>query len=96
MDMDPRIADKLLDRIVELSKGNEERTMEYLMAQSTGAERQRKYAEKCQAEGKRQTYLWLDDTDAAALKRAYPGQRGGINWKAVIAAALIKADEKSE
>ncbi|BBL77464.1 hypothetical protein MishRS11D_45620 (plasmid) [Methylomagnum ishizawai] len=92
--MDPKVAGKILDRIAELSQGNEQRTMEYLSKTQTGADRQRKYAEKRQSEGKKQVYLWLDNDNADALKREYPGIRGGINWQAIIKVALAHVEGK--
>lgn len=65
------------------------------MAQKSGAERQAAYAAKLQAEGKRQVYLWLDNNSTVALKRAYPGTRGGIDWQSIITTALSPTDGKS-
>ncbi len=86
--MDPKIAGKILDRIAELSQGNEQRTMDYLSKPQTGAERQRRYEEKLMGEGLRQVKTWLPEKDIATVKAAFPSPRGGIDWKAVIKAAL--------
>ena len=37
--MDSQIAEKILDRIAELSRGNEERTMEYLTGKAGMSDR---------------------------------------------------------
>ncbi len=90
--MDQKIAGKILDRIAELYRGNEQRTMEYLdKAQSPGAERQRQFEKKRMEAGMRPVKAWLSDDAIASLKQIYPGPRGGIDWSGVIAAALDKA-----
>jgi hypothetical protein len=65
------------------------------MTRRSGAERQRKHAEKQKAGGRKQVYLWLRDGDAAALKAAYPGTRGGIDWRRIIERALSPSNTES-
>jgi hypothetical protein len=88
--MDPKFEGKLLDRIAELAKGNEDRTIEYLTksGKASLAERQSKWIESQRAEGRRMVKAWLAGDDIAALKLRFPGPRGGIDWPAVVEAAL--------
>ncbi len=88
--MDPRIADKLLDQIVELSQGNEERMMEFLAKASSGAERQRRSREKKLSAGLRPNEVWTSPEELEALRQRFPGKRGGVDWRAAVFAALGK------
>ena len=96
--MDTRFRDKILDRIAELAQGNEARLLDYLddKAMSTGAERQARLTERRKAEGKRRVPAWLAAHEEAELKRLYPGPRGGIDWSAVIRAALDNSSSDAE
>lgn len=87
--MDPAFAGRLLDRLAELTRGNTPRTLEYL-TMKTAAERQKRLHEKRLAEGIRPLKVWVSDQDYDALQAAYPGPRAGIDWQAVIDAALRK------
>ncbi len=87
--MDPAFAGRLLDRLAELARGNEPRTLEYL-TMKTAAERQKRLHEKRLAEGTRPYKVWVSDQDSSALQRAFPGPRAGIDWQAVIDSALRK------
>jgi hypothetical protein len=40
------------------------------------------------AQGLKQIYIWISEDHIKRLKEKYPGPRGGINWTAVIEAAL--------
>ncbi|MBM4199823.1 MAG: hypothetical protein FJ189_00870 [Gammaproteobacteria bacterium] len=87
--MDPAFAGRLLDRLAELTRGNEPRALEYL-TMKTAAERQKRLHEKRLAEGIRPLKVWVSDQDYDALQAAYPGPRDGVDWKAVVDAALRK------
>ncbi len=58
---------------------------------TSGAERQRLLKKARKAEGIRARKVWLSDADMDVLKARYPGPRGGIDWTAVICAALNPA-----
>jgi hypothetical protein len=77
----------MLNRLAVLARGNEERTLEYLTMKST-AERQAAMKARRQAEGQVKVALWAGVDQLEALKAAFPGPRGGIDWQAVIARAL--------
>lgn len=55
---------------------------------ATVAERQRTLREKRKAEGVRREYLWLEESVGEALRKIYPGQREGIDWRTLISDAL--------
>jgi hypothetical protein len=57
----------------------------------TRYERNRRYELRLQAEGMRRIASWAPADAVEALRQAYPGRRGGIDWNAVIMAALDKA-----
>jgi hypothetical protein len=88
--MEKQLEEKLLDRLADLAKGNEERTLEYLAKaeRMSAAERYGKWMASQKADGMRAVKAWLHDDDIAALKQRFPGPRGGIDWPAVAKAAL--------
>jgi hypothetical protein len=86
--MDPKIAGRMLDRIADLSRGNEQRTMEYIMG---GVERQKRLRENKAKGGLTRMELWMSDEQKAALRERFPGPRGGIDWDRVIQAATDSA-----
>ena len=53
-----------------------------------GAERQRKLTERRIAAGMVRAGVWLHRDALTALQARYPGPRGGVDWNAVLAAAL--------
>ena len=55
---------------------------------STGAQRQQRLKAKRQEAGQQQMRFWVADREIEALKQRYTGPRGGIDWTAVVAAAL--------
>lgn len=62
------------------------------MTDYTKSERMARMAEKRRAEGWGQFSIWTPpDAPIAELKRRFPTGRGGVDWMAVIAAALDKA-----
>lgn len=62
------------------------------MTDYTASERAARMAEKRRAEGWGQFRIWTPPgTPMDELKRRFPSERGGVNWSAVIAAALDKA-----
>jgi hypothetical protein len=81
------ITSAMLDRLAELARGNEERTLEYLMMKST-AERQAELKARRQEAGQVRVTVWAGNDQLEALKAAFPGPRGGIDWQAVIHNAL--------
>jgi len=85
--MDSQIAEKILDRIAELSRGNEERTMEYLTGKG-GYERQKRVRDKKIAQGLIRMEVWADPESTEALRQRFPGPKQGVSWPAVIEAAL--------
>jgi len=90
--MNPRFAAQLLDRIAELAKGKEERLFNYLEQKermtATNAEHQQALRARREAEGLKRFTLWLNQQDSESLKQRYPGPKGGVDWSAVIRAAL--------
>lgn len=87
-----------LDRIAAehpelLGKSAPEEWEQILKEQVT--ERQRKLVAKRLTQGQKRALVWAPETDLDALKRAYPGPRNGVNWMAVIAAALDKAGQQN-
>lgn len=83
------IAAAMLDRIAELGKGNEVRTLDYLVRKST-AERQQLLKQRRKDAGLQRATVWASQTDLDALKAKYPGPRGGIDWQDVVRVALLK------
>jgi hypothetical protein len=59
-----------------------------MMNRKTTAERQAELRQRRKAEGLERETIWLSDNDRAALKQRFPGPRSGIDWQAVIRAAL--------
>jgi hypothetical protein len=55
---------------------------------STGAQRQQRLKAKRQEAGQQFARFWVPASDLEALKQRFPGPRGGIDWPAVVAAAL--------
>ena len=92
--LDSRFSDKILDRIAELAKGNEDRTLEYLNMKTDGFERQKKLREKRHKEGLKRAELWVNSLDLESLKTNFPGPKGGIDWNAVIKVALSFVTKK--
>lgn len=54
----------------------------------TDTQRQKRFAENRRQAGLRALKLWLPEADIAALREAFPGPRGGIDWSRVVAQAL--------
>ena len=84
------IAARMLDRIAELGKGNEERTLDYIMNSDkpTSAERQAALIQRRTEAGQNRVTVWAAVSDLDALRAKYPGQRGGIDWQSIIDKAL--------
>lgn len=82
------IARKMLDRIAELGRGNEQRTMDYIMGGSTTAERQKALKQRRAEAGQQRVTVWTTRADLDELRAKYPGVRGGIDWQAIIKKAL--------
>ena len=67
------------------------------MTDYTASERAARLAEKRRAEGWAQFKVWAPPgTDIEALRRAYPGKKGGINWSKVLCAALAHAEHQDK
>lgn len=83
------IVSAMLDRLAEITAGNEQRTADYLttMAKTT-SERQSELKARRQIQGKREARIWATGDDLERLRAKYPGPRGGIDWQAVIRAAI--------
>lgn len=86
------IAAAMLDRIAELGKGREDRTLSYLSAgaKKSTAERQQLLKQRRKDAGLQRATVWASQTDLDALKAKYPGPRGGIDWQDVVRVALLK------
>jgi len=56
----------------------------------TTAERQQKLFEKRTSAGMRPVKVWLTGGDYEALRGAFPGSRGGVDWQRVVDVALRK------
>ena len=78
--------DAILSRIVSLS-GDGNRIMEYLQMKS-GAERQKALKDARKASGQKLVSVWLHETTLEKLRQKFEGQRGGIDWDAVVSKAL--------
>lgn len=52
------------------------------------SERQRDLKQRRKAEGIHRVMIWVSADDREALRQHFPGPRGGIDWQAVITAAL--------
>lgn len=89
------IANAMLDKIVELGKGREERTLNYL-SQKSAAERQQALVERRAQSGQARVTVWAQQAQLDALKGQFPGPRGGIDWQAVIDKALGIRKRKSQ
>lgn len=61
---------------------------EVVLRGRSGSERQRDLIERRQAAGVTRMTVWLSDLDKGALREHFPGPRGGIDWGAVVQAAL--------
>lgn len=67
------------------------------MTDYTASERVARMNAKRRAEGWGQFKVWTPPgTDIEALRRAYPGKKGGIDWGKVLSAALAHADHHPE
>ena len=82
------LVDAVLDRIVSLDRGDG-RFSEYLRMKS-GSERQKALKDSRKASGQRLSNVWLPAVSLDQLREKFPGPRGGINWLAVVEAALKK------
>jgi len=85
--MDKRIKERLYSELATIAADDGGRLQSYLAGAST-AERQARYKQQRKAEGKRRAYVWIHRDKEAELKRLYPGERGGVDWDAVIDAAI--------
>ncbi len=61
-----------------------------------GLERQKRLIAKRQSEGQERHALWAPREEIEELRRRFPGPRNGVNWRAVITAALKVADRNPE
>jgi hypothetical protein len=87
--MSNNITDKMLDRIVELGRGNENRTLGYITGGGAStAERQKALNRRRAEAGQHRVTVWATVPDLDALRAKYPGVRGGIDWQSVIDKAL--------
>jgi hypothetical protein len=85
--MDKRLEDRLYNRLMELAEGDGGRLMDHLQG-AGNAERQAKFTERMKAEGWRRVPVWVQESDLDALRKEYPGPRGGVDWQAVLDAVL--------
>lgn len=85
--MHTKIRDRLYDRLAALA-GNDGGRLMNEISRLSAAERQRAFRERRAAEGKRRAVLWITPAQGDALRSRFPGPRGGIEWNAVITAAL--------
>jgi hypothetical protein len=93
--MDKQLEARLYDRLVDLSQGDGGKLMAHLAATASSAERQTRYEEKRRGEGFQRVPIWVHENELVALRQRYPGPRGGVDWSAVVQAALsapTKAD----
>jgi hypothetical protein len=75
-------------RIAKLGKlADPGRTLEYL-TMAENKERQALYREQTKEKGLKRVAFYLPEQTIQELKSAFPGQRGGADWEAVINAAL--------
>lgn len=67
------------------------------MGDYTRSARAARLTEKRKAEGWQRFNVWTPPaTPVDRMKRLFPGKQGGIDWEAVISAALAHADHKPE
>jgi hypothetical protein len=88
------IDNKRFDKIVELGRGNEDRTLDFITGGASTAERQQALVRRRKAEGQQRVTVWASLADLDALRASYPGQRGGIDWQAIINKALGRKAER--
>lgn len=66
------------------------------MTDYTQTERTQRFHARLLAEGQKRITAWAPGSDIDALRQAYPGKRGGIDWARVFKTALAHADHKPE
>lgn len=86
--MDKRLEEKLFDRLAELTKGDGGRFMAHLETVAASENRQAKFEARKRAEGYQRIPIWVHRDELPELKAKYPGPRGGVDWQAVLDAAL--------
>ncbi|BBL77452.1 hypothetical protein MishRS11D_45500 (plasmid) [Methylomagnum ishizawai] len=86
-----RIAAEHPELLGESSQEEWEQTLK-----STVLERQKRLITKRQAEGQERHALWAPREEIEELRRQFPGSRNGVNWRAVIAAALKMSGQNPE
>jgi hypothetical protein len=64
------------------------------MGDYTQTERAARMKAKRQAEGWKMASVWTPGANLEALREAFPGSRGGVDWEAVIKAALSVVGRK--
>ena len=90
--MDKRVESRLYDRLAELTQGDGGRLMEHLQTSASMADRRAKHEAKRKAEGYQRVPIWVSHDEMTTLRNRYPGPRGGVDWGAVVAAALRGSD----
>jgi hypothetical protein len=86
--MDKQLEARLYDRLADLTRDDGGRLMEHLETAASTAQRQTRHEQKRRAEGFQRVPIWVHESELAALRQRYPGPRGGVEWGAVIQAAL--------
>lgn len=71
-----------------LGKSTPEEWEKTLNQQMSGTDRQKRLISKRKSEGMERMTIWVSVTDINALRDRYQGPRKGIDWQAVIRAAL--------
>lgn len=93
--MDKQLEARLYDRIAELTQGDGGRLMDFLQNAASTAERQAKHEAKRKADGYQRIPIWVSHDELTALRTRYPGPRGGVDWRAVVAAALDNEQQRA-
>lgn len=80
--------DRLAKEHPELLGPSSPEEWEAILTAQNGSERQKRLIARRQAAGMSRLSIWLTDAEVDALRNRYPGPRGGVDWRAVVAAAL--------
>jgi hypothetical protein len=67
--------------------------MAHLEQAASDADRRAKHEAQRRAEGYRRVPIWVHRDELDALRARYPGPRGGVDWQAVVRAALRQGHE---
>lgn len=88
--MEKQLKERLISRLAELSHNDGGRLMKYLGDDARNREKQSRFVSAMVSKGFQKVSVWVAGHDLDQLRARYPGPRGGVDWAAVVAAALGK------